>query len=65
MGTLREEFGLMEYSEEFIYKILYYRMYKVGEMKRDLSYEEIAEKENCSAEDVRKILSRTMLVWNH
>ena len=65
MGALREDLGLTEYSEEFIYKIIDYRMRMDTELNRYLSAEEIATKENCSTEDVREILWRTSLVWNH
>ena len=65
MGALREDLGLTEYSEEFIYKIIDYRMRMDTELNRYLSAEEIATKEICSTEDVREILWRTSLVWNH
>lgn len=65
MTTIREHFGLMEYSEEFIDRIIKYRMYQDKELKRYLSYEEIAAKEDCLADDVREILDRTTVVWNH
>ena len=65
MKSIAEEFGLTEYSEEFINKIINYRLYKDTKLNRYLSYEEIAEKENCTAEDVRKILTCTAIIWNH
>ena len=65
MKTIAEEFGLTEYSEEFINKIINYRLHKETELNRYLSYDEIAEKENCTAEDVRKILTCTAIIWNH
>ena len=46
---MREYFNLMEYTEEFINKIIDYRMHMDKELNRYLSYEEIAERENCSA----------------
>lgn len=55
----------MEYTEEFINKIIDYRMHMDKELNRYLSYEEIAERENCSAEDVKKILTATAIVWIH
>lgn len=51
---MREYFNLMEYTEEFINKIVDYRMYMDKELNRYLSYEEIAEREKCSADDVKK-----------
>lgn len=65
MTTFGEDFGLTEYSDEFINKIIGYRMHKNKEVNRYLSYEEIAEKENCTAEEIRKILTQTAIVWNH
>lgn len=65
MVTLREYFGLTEYSEEFIEKIIDYRMHTNQDPNWYLTYEEIAEKEHCTAEDVHKILSSTAIVWNH
>lgn len=59
------KFGLMEYSEEFIDKIIGYRMRMDKDLNRYLSCEEIAAIEKCSAEDVWEILFRTSLVWNH
>ena len=40
MVTLRESFGLMEYSEEFIEKIIDYRMHPDKQLNRYLDYEE-------------------------
>ncbi|MBQ9894766.1 MAG: hypothetical protein IJM38_05200 [Ruminococcus sp.] len=67
MTTLGEDFGLTEYSDEFIKKIVAYRMniYKNRELREYYSYDEIAKKENCNAEDVRKILTATGIMWNH
>ena len=67
MTTLRENFDLMEYSEEFIKRIIDYRMniLKNKELYEYYTYDEIAEMENCSREDVHNILSRTSIVWNH
>ncbi len=65
MATIREEFGLMDYSEEFISRIIDYRMYKDQELNRYLSYEEIAMKENCCVDDVKKVLFNTGVIWNH
>lgn len=65
MVSMREYFGLTEYSEEFLNKIIDYRMYMDKQLNRYLSCEEIAEKENCTAEEVRKILNATAIVWNH
>ena len=65
MKTIAEEFGLTEYSEEFINKIINYRLYKDTKLNRYLSYEEIAEKENSTVDDVRKILTCTAIIWNH
>ena len=42
---MREYFNLMEYTEEFINKIIDYRMHMDKELNRYLSYEEIAERE--------------------
>lgn len=58
-------FGLTQYSEEFIAKIINYRMKMDVGLNRYLSYEEIAEKEKCDANDVRDILQRTAIIWNH
>lgn len=55
----------MEYTEEFINKIIDYRMHMDKELNRYLSYEEIAEREKCSADDVKKILNATAIVWIH
>lgn len=55
----------MEYTEEFINKIIDYRMHMDKELNRYLSYEEIAEREKCSAGDVKKILTATAIVWTH
>ena len=65
MKSIAEEFGLTEYSEEFINKIINYRLYKDTKLNRYLSYEEIAEKENSTVDDVRKILTCTAIIWNH
>ncbi len=67
MTTYREYFGLEEYTEEFITRIIDHRMsiYKNKELYQYYSYDEIAEMENCSPEDVRKILTATTIVWNH
>ena len=42
MTTLGEDFGLTEYCDEFINKIIGYRMHMDKELNRYLSYEEIA-----------------------
>ena len=60
-----DEFGLTGYSYEFVNKIIDYRMYRNKKLNRYLSCEEIAEKENCTAEEVSKILSATAIIWNH
>lgn len=65
MKSLREEFGLSEYSEELIRRIVDYRMIKDINQCRYLSCEEIAEKENCTVDDVKKILRNTALIWCH
>ena len=67
MTTLGEDFGLTEYSDDFIKKIIDYRMniFKNREFREYYTYEEIAEKENCNVDDVRKILTLTGIVWNH
>ncbi len=67
MTTLGEHFGLTEYSDEFIKKIVNYRMniYKNRESWEHYSYDEIAQKENCSVDDVRKILTATAIMWTH
>ena len=67
MTTLGEDFGLTEYSDDFIKKIIDYRMniFKNRELREYYTYEEIAEKENCNVDDVRKILIITGIVWNH
>lgn len=62
---MREYFNLMEYTEEFINKIIDYRMHMDKELNRYLLYEEIAERENCSADEVKKILTATAIVWIH
>ena len=67
MTTLGEDFGLTEYSDDFIKKIIDYRMniFKNRELWEYYTYDEIAEKENCNVDDVRKILTLTGIVWNH
>lgn len=65
MGTLRESFHLTEYPEEFIDKIVMYRLRKDQDLNRYLSLEEIAEKEHCKVEDVYKILAATAIIWTH
>lgn len=67
MTTLGEDFGLTEYSDEFINKIIDYRMhiFKNRELWEYYTYDEIAEKENCDADDVRKILNSTAIIWNY
>lgn len=67
MTTLGEDFGLTEYSDEFIKKIVAYRMniYKNRELREHYTYDEIAEKENCNVDDVRKILTATAIMWTH
>ena len=62
---MREYFNLMEYTEEFINKIIDYRMHMDKELNRYLSYEEIAERENWSADEVKKIITATAIVWIH
>ena len=63
--TYREYFELTEYSEEMIQKIINYRMHKDPIKQRYLTDDEIAELEKIDVEDVFKILSRTLVVWNH
>ncbi|MBQ5989907.1 MAG: hypothetical protein IJL67_10475 [Oscillospiraceae bacterium] len=67
MTSLGEDFGLTEYSDDFIKKIIDYRMniFKNRELQEYYTYEEIAEKENCNVDDVRKNLTRTAIVWTH
>lgn len=65
MVTIREYFGLTDYSEEFIERIINYRMYIDKELNRYLSDEEVAKKEKCTVDDVKKILSTTAIIWNH
>ena len=67
MTTLGEDFGLTEYSDKFINTIVAYRMniYKNRETQEYYSYDEIAKMENCNADDVRKILTATGIMWNH
>lgn len=67
MTALGEDFGLTEYSDEFINKIIDYRMhiFKNRELWEYYTYDEIAEKENCDADDVRKKLNSTAIIWNH
>ncbi|MBQ8928019.1 MAG: hypothetical protein IJ055_07075 [Oscillospiraceae bacterium] len=67
MTSLGEDFGLTQYSEEFIKSIINYRMqlYKNRELREYYTYEEIAGIEHCDAEDVRKILTATAIIWNH
>lgn len=67
MTDFRDEFGLTEYSEEFINRIINYRMniFKNRELMEYYTYDEIAEKENCNADGVRKILTSTAIMWNH
>lgn len=60
-----DEFGLSEFSDSFITKIIDYRMYKDKKLNRYLTYEEIAQRENCSPDDIRKILISTAIIWNH
>ncbi len=67
MTTLGEEFGLTQYSDEFINKIVTYRMniYKNRELRQYYTCDEIAENENCNADDVSKILAATAIMWTH
>lgn len=65
MSGLREKFGLMEYSEYFIEKMIDYRMHMDKEQQRYLSYEEIAERENVNVDDVSRVIMATALIWNH
>lgn len=67
MTTIGEDFGLTEYSDEFIKKIMDYRMhiFKNRELGEYYIYDEIAEKENCNVDEVRKILTQTSIIWNH
>lgn len=67
MTTLGEDFGLTEYSDEFLSKIIDYRMtiFKHRESREYYTYDEIAEIENCNADDVRKILTATAIIWIH
>ena len=48
-------------------KIVAYRMniYKNRELWEHYTYDEIAEKENCNVDDVRKILTATAIMWTH
>ena len=67
MTTLGEDLGLTDYSDDFIKRIIDYRMgiFKNRELREYYTCEEIAEKEKCNAEDVRKILAQTAIIWNH
>ena len=40
-------------------------IYKNRETQEYYSYDEIAKMENCNADDVRKILTATGIMWNH
>ena len=64
MLSLREDFNLLEYTDEFVDWIIEYGMsiYKNRELYEYYIHEEITEMENCSREDVRKDLTATAYV---
>ena len=65
MSVYQEKFGLNEYPEKLIERIIGYRMhpYGIAEPYPDLA--EIAVRENLTPEDVRRILTATTIVWGH
>ena len=65
MGVYQEKFGLSEYPEELIERIIQYRMSPYGITKPYLTVEEIAAQEHCTPEDADRILRTTTLVWGH
>ena len=64
MKSTAELFGLTEYDEELVDRVIMYRLKKEpsGEY---LTVAEIAEREGCTEEDVDKILGYTAIIWCH
>lgn len=60
METYREYFNLKEYTEDIIREVISSRM-----INPPVPVSETAERLNISEDDVREILDRTALVWNH
>ena len=65
MGIYQTTFGLAEYPEELIEKIIQYRMHPYGITKPYPDPEEIAALEHLTPEEVSRILRATMIVWGH
>ena len=65
MGIYQEKFGLREYPEELIEKIIGYRMHPYGITEPYPDFAEIAVREKLAPEDVRRILTATTIVWGH
>lgn len=65
MGTYQTAFGLAEYPEELIERIIRYRMRPYGITKPYPDPEEIAALEHLTPEDVSRILRATIIVWGH
>ncbi|MCM1185722.1 MAG: hypothetical protein NC251_04520 [Lachnoclostridium sp.] len=59
MSSLREEFGLEEYTKKAVDTVV--RM----QTKGGASIQEMAEAADISVEDVEKIVSATFQVWGH
>lgn len=60
MDTIREHFGLLEYSEEVINKVIHSRMVSPA-----IPVADVAKELNITESDVNRILSATAIVWNH
>ena len=65
MGVYQEKFGLAEYPEALIEKIISYRMNPYGVTRPYPDPEEIAALEHLTPEEVSRILRTTMIVWGH
>lgn len=65
MGVFQEKFGLVDFPEEQIERIIGCRMNPYGITEPYPDFAEIAERENLTPEEVRRILTTTTIVWGH
>lgn len=65
MCIYQDSFGLQEYPEALIERIISYRMNPYGITEPYLTYEEIAAREQITPEDAERILRATAIVWGH
>lgn len=65
MGIYQDSFGLREYPETLIERVIGYRMNPYGMTEPYPDYEEIAATEHLTPDEVREILCATAIIWGH